>query len=212
MAYRVKTPWILRNVLYSRLVWKMPVTEKPCVYLTFDDGPHPTATPFVLQQLEQYNAKATFFCIGKNVAAHPDIYEQLTAQGHTVGNHTHNHLNGWHTADEQYLNDVQAAEQYIDSNMFRPPYGRIKRKQINALINRKKPYTIYMWDVLSGDFDTTITPYQCMENVIKHIEPGSIVVFHDSQKAWDRMSYTLPKVLEHCAANNWQVKALPYNK
>lgn len=212
MAYRVKTPWILRNVLYSRLVWKMPVTEQPCVYLTFDDGPHPTATPFVLEQLEQYNAKATFFCIGKNVAAHPDIYAELIAQGHTVGNHTHNHLNGWHTTDEQYLNDVQAAEQYIDSNIFRPPYGRIKRNQINALIKRQKPYTIYMWDVLSADFDTTITPYQCMENVIKHMEPGSIVVFHDSQKAWDRMSYTLPKVLEHCAANNWQVKALPYNK
>lgn len=212
MAYRVKTPWILRNVLYSRLVWKMPVTEQPCVYLTFDDGPHPTATPFVLQQLEQYNAKATFFCIGKNVAAHPDIYAELIAQGHTVGNHTHNHLNGWHTIDEQYLNDIQAAEQYIDSNIFRPPYGRIKRKQINALLKRPKPYTIYMWDVLSADFDTTITPYQCMENVIKHTEPGSIVVFHDSQKAWDRMSYTLPKVLEHCAANNWQVKALPYNK
>jgi peptidoglycan/xylan/chitin deacetylase (PgdA/CDA1 family) len=187
----------------------MPVDDKPSVYLTFDDGPHPIATPFVLEQLAQYNAKATFFCIGKNVAHHTGIYKDIQAQGHAVGNHTHNHLNGWHTEKEKYINDTRQAEQYIDSRIFRPPYGRITRGQINALTRGSHPYKIYMWDVLSGDFDTTITPQQCLDNVIKNIEPGSIVVFHDSQKAWERMSYALPKVLEHCSLNNWQIKALP---
>ncbi len=209
MAYRVKTPWILSKVLYSRLIWKMPVDDTPSVYLTFDDGPHPTATPFVLDQLKQHNAKATFFCIGKNVAEHTDIYKDIQAQGHAVGNHTHNHLNGWHTEKGKYINDTRNAEHYIDSHIFRPPYGRITRGQINALTNTAHPYKIYMWDVLSGDFDTTITPKQCLDNVIKNIKPGSIVVFHDSQKAWERMSYALPKALEHCTANNWQLKALP---
>jgi len=209
MAYRVKTPWILSKVLYSRLTWKMPATQEPCVYLTFDDGPHPTATPFVLELLKQYNAKATFFCIGKNVAEHRDIYNDIQAQGHTTGNHTQDHLNGWHTTKEKYINNVREAEQYISSRIFRPPYGRIRRGQVNALTHSAQPYHIYMWDVLSGDFDTNITPEECLYNVITNIEPGSIVVFHDSRKAWQRMSYTLPKVLEHCTANNWQLKALP---
>jgi len=187
----------------------MPVDDKPSVYLTFDDGPHPTATPFVLDQLKQHHAKATFFCIGKNVAEHTDIYKDIQGQGHAVGNHTHNHLNGWHTEQEKYINDTLQATQYIDSRIFRPPYGRITRGQINALTLPPHSYKIYMWDVLSGDFDTTITPQQCLENVIKNIEPGSIVVFHDSQKAWERMSFALPKVLEHCTANHWQLKALP---
>lgn len=209
MAYRVKTPWILSKVLYSGLTWKMPVTDEPCVYLTFDDGPHPIATPFVLAQLKQYNAQATFFCIGKNVAEHPGIYNNIHAEGHSIGNHTHNHLNGWHTAKEKYVSNVHEAEQYISSRIFRPPYGRITRGQIHALTRIAQPYHIYMWDVLSGDFDVSITPQQCLDNVIKNIEPGSIIVFHDSQKAWERMSFALPKVLEHCAANNWQLKALP---
>lgn len=209
MTYRVKTPWILSKVLYSRLVWKMPVGNKPAVYLTFDDGPHPTATPFVLDQLAQHNAKATFFCIGKNVEQHPDIYREILRQGHTVGNHTHNHLNGWHTAKARYMADVQLAEKHIDSRLFRPPYGRIRRGQINALNNRNDPYRIYMWDVLSADFDTNISPQQCLENVLDHTEPGSIIVFHDSAKAWDRMSYALPQVLEHCKRNNWELQALP---
>lgn len=209
MTYRVKTPWILSKVLYSRLVWKMPVGNKPAVYLTFDDGPHPTATPFVLDQLAQYNAQATFFCIGKNVAQHPDIYREIIRQGHSIGNHTHNHLNGWYTTKARYIDNVQLAEKYIDSRLFRPPYGRIRRGQANALQNGNTPYSIYMWDVLSADFDTSISPQQCLANVLEHTEPGSIIVFHDSDKAWERMSYALPKVLEHCRNNNWELQALP---
>ena len=209
MAYRVKAPWIFRKVLFNRLTWRMPQEDVPTVYLTFDDGPHPKATPFILEQLAKYNAKATFFCIGKNVAEHPDIYNDILAAGHTTGNHTHNHLNGWHTSKWKYIENVTAAEQHISSRLFRPPYGRITRGQVNALLNRKQPYSIYMWDVLSGDFDTNITPQQCADNVLQHIEPGSIVVFHDSDKAWERMSHALPIVLEHCRNNNWQLKALP---
>jgi len=208
MAYRVKTPWILRELLYSRLVWKMPADDN-AVYLTFDDGPHPTATPFVLEQLKTYNAKASFFCIGKNVVEHGTLYQEIADSGHTIGNHTHNHLNGWHTTKEKYIDNIRQAGEHIDSRLFRPPYGRIKRGQISALLMQDNPYHIYMWDVLSGDFDTTISPEQCLENVIKHIQPGSIVVFHDSQKAWDRMSYALPKVLAYCKEQNWNLKALP---
>ena len=186
----------------------MPAGNTPAVYLTFDDGPHPTATPFVLEQLKQYNAKATFFCIGKNVVQHQDIYQQILSEGHAVGNHTQNHLKGWYTKKQAYIANVVEAEKHIDSNLFRPPYGRITRGQIGALTNRANPYKIIMWDVLSGDFDTSIDGQACLDNVISNIEPGSIVVFHDSQKAWDRMSYTLPKVLAYCTEQNWALKAL----
>ncbi|MCB9046293.1 MAG: polysaccharide deacetylase family protein [Chitinophagales bacterium] len=213
MAYRVKTSWILRDLLFKRLVWRMPPGNSNAdIYLTFDDGPHPTATRFVLDQLKQYNAKATFFCIGKNVAAHEDIYSELLEQGHSIGNHTQNHLNGWHTRKDKYLCNIRQAEVHIDSRMFRPPYGRITRGQINSLLMRNDPYTIYMWDVLSGDFDTELTPQQCLDNVLQNIQPGSIVVFHDSDKAWERMSYTLPKVLAYCREMNWNLKALPNNR
>lgn len=207
MAYRVKTPYILSNILYRKLVWKMLIGNSPTVYLTFDDGPHPTATPFVLEQLKQHNAKASFFCIGKNVAEHNDIYQRILNDGHAVGNHTHNHLNGWHTKKQQYVDNITQAEEFIDSTLFRPPYGRITRGQINAVT--KRPYQIIMWDVLSGDFDTTITGQQCLDNVLANIDDGSIIVFHDSQKAWERMSYALPQVLSYCKQNNFQLKALP---
>src|SRR5690606_6356728 len=179
----------------------------PAVYLTFDDGPHPTATPYVLQQLEAYNAKATFFCIGKNVVAHPDIYRQVLEAGHTVGNHTHNHLNGWKHERIAYLRNVLEAARHIDSHLFRPPYGRITLGQARQLHYRRPQWSIYMWDVLSADFDRSITAEQCADNVIKHIEPGSIVVFHDSEKAWDRMHAALPQVLAYCQAQGWQLKA-----
>lgn len=188
----------------------MPTTNEPTVYLTFDDGPHPKATPFVLDQLKAFNATGTFFCIGKNVTAHPAIYERIIAEGHNVGNHTHNHLNGWKTGDADYIDDIQKASGYIDSTLFRPPYGRIKQSQIKSLQDSTSPpFSIYMWSILSGDFDTKITPLHCTDNVLKNIQPGHIIVFHDSEKAWDRMSYALPKVLEYCSSKNWLIKSLP---
>lgn len=204
MAYRVTVPWIVKKLMPGKLIWNMPPGEKPCVYLTFDDGPHPTATPFVLEQLDKFNAKATFFCIGKNVVEHPDIYNEIVSKGHTTGNHTQHHLNGWKVKQDNYLQNVALAAERIDSKLFRPPYGRITWAQAGKL-----DYDIYMWDVLSADFDTTISPQQCLNNVLNNIAPGSIVVFHDSTKAWDRMSYALPRVLQHCTDKGWEIKALP---
>ncbi len=211
MAYWVKTPKWLKRVFPRQMVWDMPPNNTPAVYITFDDGPHPTATPYAIQQLEKYNATATFFCIGKNVAAYPDIYKTLLKRGHTTGNHTHNHLNGWKTNNDVYSKNIQAAKQFINSTAFRPPYGRIKISQAKRLSKANPAWTIYMWDVLSGDFDTSLTPEQCLDNVLSNIEPGSIVVFHDSEKAWERMSFALPRVLAFCKQQNWEIKALPKN-
>ncbi len=186
----------------------MPSTEK-VIYLSFDDGPHPIATTFVLDQLEIYNAKASFFCIGKNVAEHPAIYEQIIANGHRVGNHTQHHLNGWHTKDDLYLQNIQKASSLISSDFFRPPYGRIKRSQIKKIhANKNLPQQIIMWDVLSGDFDTKISGENCKNNVLKHTKAGSIVVFHDSAKAWDRLKIALPATLEYFSQKGYQFKAL----
>ena len=205
--YLIKTPFLLR-ALYPNCVWKMPTNEKG-IYLSFDDGPHPIATPFVLEQLDKYQAKASFFCIGKNVAEHPAIYEQVIAKGHTVGNHTQHHVNGWHTEDDLYLQNIQEASRLISSDFFRPPYGRIKRSQIKKIhSNKNLPQQIIMWDVLSGDFDTKISGEACLKNVLKHTKAGSIVVFHDSAKAWDRLKIALPATLEYFSQKGYQFKAL----
>lgn len=178
------------------------------IYLTFDDGPHETATPFVLDELKKYNAKATFFCIGKNVVAHPEIYKRIIDEEHAVGNHTYNHLNGSKTKDEDYLTDVMKAADYIDSSLFRPPYGRISSFQAKLLRTKQNPFKIIMWNVLSGDFDISLSPQKCFENVILKTKAGSIIVFHDSAKAWDRMSYALPKTLEYFSTKNFRFSAL----
>jgi peptidoglycan-N-acetylglucosamine deacetylase len=194
--YFVKTPWWLKRV-YSNYTWSLPAKEK-IIYLTFDDGPHPQATPFVLDELKKYHAKAIFFCIGKNVKAYPEIYKRILDEGHAVGNHTQNHLNGWKTKDDIYLNDIREAAQYIDSNLFRPPYGRITKFQasnIKAAL-RKDNAKIIMWDVVSGDFDDTLLPQDCLENVILNTTKGSIVVFHDSEKAFPRLKFCLPETLK----------------
>lgn len=207
--YWIKTPWWLPKLYSSKFLWKVkadPAT--PTVYLTFDDGPHDIATPFVLDQLRQHDARATFFCIGKNVAAYPEIFERTLAEGHAVGNHTQHHLNGWKTPADEYINDIITAYKYIESHLFRPPYGRIKRAQASMLMESGQPWRICMWDVLSADFDVTISPEQCLDNVLKHISPGAIVVFHDSAKAWDRMRYALPRVLNHCREQGWKIEGL----
>lgn len=209
MFYLTHTPWWLRKI-YPTCTWHIPVKDKT-VFLTFDDGPHTEATPFVLQQLNQYNAKATFFCIGKNVVRHPEIFQQIQAAGHAVGNHTMNHANGWNTTDDDYLKEIMEADALIHSNLFRPPYGRIKKSQIRILQTseiRHQKSQIIMWSVLSGDFDTEIDGEKCFQNVIKSIKPGSIIVFHDSQKAMPRLQYALPKVLEWLKENGYESKAI----
>ena len=211
MFYFVKTPWILKK-LYPHCVWDIPARENN-IYLTFDDGPHPVATPFVLDMLKQYEAKATFFCIGRNVVEHNELYRDIIDAGHLVGNHTHNHLNGWKVRDEQYINNILEAGKYIDSNLFRPPYGRITRFQVKLLRGIKnspanRNFKIIMWDVLSGDFDKSLTGEDCSFNVIKHVKPGSIIVFHDSEKAYPRLKVALPKILEHGKRKNFQFEAI----
>ncbi len=205
--YFIKTPFWLR-LIYRSCIWRKS-TEDRVLYLSFDDGPHPEATPFVLEQLANFNAKASFFCIGKNVQLYPDIYNEIIAAGHVVGNHTQNHMNGWKNTTDHYISDIQEATKSIHSNLFRPPYGRISFAQIKALrSNPSLPQDIIMWDVLSGDFDTTINSEQCAQNVIQHAGPGSIIVFHDSAKAMDRLRVALPKVLSHFSELGYQFKAI----
>jgi len=196
--------WLTR--LFPSMVWKITTNEK-ALYLTFDDGPHKTATPFVLDVLKQYNAKATFFCIGKNVQAQPGIYERILNEGHSVGNHTFNHLNGWDTKNQLYIKDIEAAADYIDAKLFRPPYGKVS-PFVARMLRLKLNYTIIMWHVLSGDFDEKISPQKCAENVLLHSKPGSIIVFHDSTKAWSRMHYALPKILEYFNKEGYTFKAI----
>ena len=205
MFYLAKTPWILQK-LYPHFVWKIPAKEK-ILYLTFDDGPHETATPFVLEELKKYNAFATFFCIGKNVVARPEIYRRIIEEGHRIGNHTFNHLNGWKTDDAVYIKDIGEAKKYIDSDLVRPPYGRLTKFQskllmrINSITTKNNEHSfnfkIIMWSVLSGDFDTNLSEKKCLENILLNAESGSVIVFHDSEKAFAKLKFVLPKVLAH---------------
>lgn len=193
--YLVKTPWLLKQ-FYSELLWNED-RDKRIIYLTFDDGPIPVVTPFVLKILKQYEAKATFFCIGDNIRKHPDVFEQVKTEGHVIGNHTFHHLKGWKTEDDVYIKDMQACQELTQSMLFRPPYGRIKKSQAKTLQNLYPDLKIVMWDVLSGDFDMSLEPAKCLNNVMKHTENGSIVVCHDSLKAFNRLEYVLPRAMEY---------------
>jgi peptidoglycan/xylan/chitin deacetylase (PgdA/CDA1 family) len=192
--YPVKTPWLLKR-LYPQLVWDVNHAGR-CIYLTFDDGPIPIVTPFVLNILKQYNAKATFFCIGDNVRKHPEVFEQVKADGHAIGNHTYNHPDGWKTDNKTYLENFLLADELTGSNLFRPPYGRIKKLQVKLLKEAKPGLQIMMWNILSGDFDISLKPEKCLDNVIKNTSSGDMVLFHDSLKAFNRLEYVLPRAME----------------
>lgn len=207
MRYIVTTPWWLRILFPQGLVWDMHTKEKK-IFLTFDDGPHPVATPFVLDELKKYNAKATFFCIGKNVQEQPAVYKRILTEGHRVGNHTHNHLNGRKTDNQLWLENVKEAARWVDSDLFRPPYGLIKNFQSAVLQQSTPPYRIIMWNVLSADFDTSINPEQCFMYVKKNTAPGSIIVFHDSEKAMVNMKYALKKTLEYFSEEGYSFEAI----
>ncbi len=206
--YLVKTPRILKMV-YSNCIWHIgELTDS--VFITFDDGPHPTITPYILHLLKKHNAKATFFCIGKNVELYPEVYQQIIDEGHAVANHTHNHLNGWKTENTTYYRNIVQASKRIESNMFRPPYGRIRQSQIMGIQKLFPNMKIIMWDVLSGDFDENATPVECLENVIDSTKEGSIIVFHDSDKAWRRLEYSLPRFLKYCNEMQWKMEKLSF--
>jgi peptidoglycan-N-acetylglucosamine deacetylase len=205
--YFIKIPWWVKQV-FSSYVWSIDTRENE-VFLTFDDGPHPVITPWVLEQLKTYNAKASFFCIGKNVAQHYAVYEQILQEGHAVGNHTYNHVNGWKVDTQEYLDDITEAGRLIQTNLFRPPYGRIRSKQakqIGVAMNCADAKLI-MWDVLSADFDQTIAKEECLNNTLRYTK-GSIIVFHDSEKAFSHLKFVLPKLLEHLHREGYQCKGL----
>ena len=208
MLYIATTPWWLRMLFPSKLTWRIPTKEK-ILYLTFDDGPNAVATPFVLDELKKYNAKATFFCIGNNVQQEPELYKRLFAEGHRVGNHTHDHLNGFHTKDEVWLNNVKEAAKWIDSDLFRPPYGKIRPFQAKVLQAANPPFKIIMWSVLSADFDENNSPQKCFHFVKNHSKPGSIIVFHDSEKAFPNLRYALPETLKYFAEKGFRFEVIP---
>jgi peptidoglycan/xylan/chitin deacetylase (PgdA/CDA1 family) len=212
MLYFVKTPQIVKR-LFPKLIWNMPTNNKT-IYLTFDDGPTPEITHWVLKQLKLYHAKATFFCIGKNITNHPTIINDIKQNGHTIGNHTYNHLNNWKVSGKTYINDVKQTNEVLkqhlgaESNqLFRPPYGKIRLASAKKL--RKKGYNIIMWDVLSADFDQSITPEKCLENVLQNTTNGSIIVFHDSVKAFENLKLCLPETLAYFSKNGFDFKVLP---
>jgi peptidoglycan/xylan/chitin deacetylase (PgdA/CDA1 family) len=201
--YPTRIPRIL-HLLVPGSRWHVGTREKE-LYLTFDDGPIPEVTPWVLDTLASFGAKATFFCIGRNGEQHRSILQRIRHDGHAVGNHTWDHPRGRRTTTFSYLRNVLRCQSITGSGLFRPPYGSITGRQARAL---RKRFDLVMWDVLSADFDTRLDGETCLRNVIRHARPGSIIVFHDSLKAEDRLRYALPRVLEHFGAIGYRFKAL----
>ena len=209
--YLVKTPKFVQRIFPER-VWAFPNTGS-AIYLTFDDGPIPEVTPWVLDTLKNYNAKATFFCIGDNIKKHPAIFQRMLDEGHAIGNHTQNHLNGWNTNTEDYIANIEKGATSISEfevteqpQLFRPPYGKITSEQCRRV--QSLGYKIIMWDVLSADFDAKISEEKCYTNVAENLAAGSIVVFHDSLKAAKNMMYALPKILQQINTNGWHCTTL----
>lgn len=205
--YLVKTPDFIQNN-FPGFVWRKPNAANK-IFLTFDDGPIPVVTPWVLDRLEQFGAKATFFCVGENAEKYPAVFEQVRTAGHSIGSHTMQHLNGWNTRTETYVKNARDCAALVDSKLFRPPYGRLRPRQAKAL---RADYDIIMWDVLSGDFDPTISGEDCLQNVIENTEAGSVIVFHDSIKAFPRLQYVLPRVLEFYAERGFEFAGLEAEK
>jgi peptidoglycan-N-acetylglucosamine deacetylase len=201
--YLVRTPELIQN-LFPSFIWRIPTAEKR-IYLTFDDGPIPEVTPWVLDQLYEYQARATFFCVGENVQKHPGVFLKLRKNGHTVGSHTNNHLSGWGTENIPYFHNVRRGATLVKSPIFRPPYGRIRPSQVPFLMRH---YHIVMWDVLSGDFDPRISMEQCLDNVLDNTRPGSIIVFHDSLKSQKKLEFVLPAVLAYFTKLGYQFRPL----
>ena len=195
------------QLLMSKYHWSLKTSKQDkVVYHTFDDGPIPGVTPWVLQQLEDYQAQATFFAIGDNARKNPAILEAILQKGHQLGNHTYNHLKGWEHSNEDYLANALLCENHFKSTLFRPPYGRIKKKQARLL--NQAHYQIIMWDVLSGDWDANRSAEDCFRSIRKHAKPGSIIVFHDSIKSWPRLKTLLPQTLEYLQNAGYRFEAI----
>ncbi|MBK0370530.1 polysaccharide deacetylase family protein [Flavobacterium agrisoli] len=207
--YWIKTNRFIK-FLFKQYHWDIPNNQKE-IFLTFDDGPTPAITEWVLDVLKTHNIQATFFCIGKNIHSNPSLFTRIKEEQHAIGNHTFNHTNGWKTTTDLYLNNISICQSILKKNnikskLFRPPYGKITRSQASIL--QKKGYKIIMWDVLSADFDQTISPKKCLENVIKNVKTGSIIVFHDSIKASTNLKYALPKAIEFLKEQQYSFKTI----
>lgn len=189
--YLVKTPIFIQKIFES-CTWRIESDHN--IYLTFDDGPDPAITPFVLETLRSFNAKATFFCIGENAKVYPKLVEQIRDEGHAIGNHSYSHISGWSTNTKNYLNDVEKCNELIKSKLYRPPFGRLKPTQLKAL---KQDYEIIMWDVMAGDFESQLSPDKCLNNITQNATAGSIILLHDNLKSVDKIKFVLPKVLMH---------------
>ena len=204
---RVRLPGFI-TALYKSAVWRLPDAEK-VVYLTFDDGPVPEVTPWVLDLLKKENIRATFFCVDENVMKHPEVYRRVLADGHAVGNHTYNHWQGLKHSDEDYFRNVEKAAEYIDSDLFRPPHGWLKTSQYRFL---KKIYKIVMWDLISCDYDRQLTPNQVFRNVTDFVRPGSIITFHDSIKAQPNLTEALPRAIKWMKEQGYRFETISFNK
>jgi peptidoglycan/xylan/chitin deacetylase (PgdA/CDA1 family) len=198
---------IFTCVLPASLVWEVKTDEK-AVYLTFDDGPIPELTDEILEILHRFNAKATFFCVGENVKRNREIYDKILAQGHATGNHTHRHLKGWTTNNAEYLEDIRVAGKYIESGLFRPPYGLMSYRQAKAL---SKEYQVIMWSVLTKDYDAAVSSEECLQTAIQGVRPGAIIVFHDNIKAREKVLYALPQLLDHLEKEGYSSRKLVLN-
>lgn len=196
-------PWIYR-ALFRGSIWRLPSKEK-CIYLTFDDGPIPEVTPWVLETLDRYNVKATFFCVGENVFRYPEVFQQILDHGHRVGNHTYNHIQGIHFRTKNYLKNIEKAGDFIQSDLFRPPHGHMRLRQLAAL---KQKYRVIMWDVVTRDYSPHMTPQGVFNVVKKYTRNGSILVFHDSLKAVERTQKALPQSIEWLLNEGYQFKLL----
>lgn len=201
--YLIRSPFYLRW-LYPEVTWNKSRKEKN-IYLTFDDGPIPEITPWILDTLLKYDVKATFFCVGENIKKNPLIFQRIINEGHQIGNHTYNHLKGWDYEDKDYLDNVYLCQKLTKTRLFRPPYARAKKSQLRIL---KDDFEIIYWDVLSGDFDLQLSPQKCLSNVLSNTRNGSIIVFHDNIKAIPRVEYVLPKILEHYKELGFHFKTL----
>lgn len=197
-------PIFILNYIYPKAIWRKE-NEKNNIYLTFDDGPIPEITPWILDCLKEYQVKATFFCVGENIKKHPEIFDRILAEGHAVGNHTYNHLRGWDSEDQIYFQNIEKCEKLTNSRLFRPPYGRAKKSQMKVLA---QDYKIIMWDVLTGDYDPKISPEQCYKNCVNYTRNGSIIVFHDNIKAINNVKYALPKSIEQLLRKGYRFKTL----
>jgi peptidoglycan-N-acetylglucosamine deacetylase len=202
MFYITSTPWWLKSIFPKGLVWEGDPANRT-IYLTFDDGPHPEITPFVLELLDKAGMKGTFFCIGENVERYPETFQLITEKGHRVGNHTHTHPDGWKMNTEEYIMEIKKAATFISSDLFRPPYGKITNKQVIAIKKELPGTKIIMWTGVTGDFDTQKTGGWCAKKAIQMAHPGSLIVFHDSEKAFPRLKIALPALLAHLQKNGF---------